>query len=552
MDTPAKIGRYEILERVGRGGMGVVYRGRDPVLDREVAIKAMLTDFEHDEAARPRFYREAKAAARLQHRNIVTVYEFGEEDGRPFIVMEFLRGLDLAQRIRQNPPLRLEEKLDIVAELCTGLHFAHQQGVIHRDVKPGNVWLVPDGSVKLLDFGISRVASTTLTQPGATTFGSAAYLAPEHVLDQPADTRADIFSVGVVLYEILTGERPFEGETPTAVLARIAQDEPRPIDALVPGLPPALVSAVGRALQKDPRCRYQHAGDLATELRTIRAALARPLHAVASMDLPLASPEARCSHPSQELGSDVPILSRPSPVDARPRSERAPLALATAAVVAVIALAIAYLWFAQPANRIADGRTSATAGRPPVAASKEPPVERPDAAPAPAVPAAVAAETAVRSGRSESREAASRQRPESVGRVSAGIVAIHGSYAFEVLDAGKVISLAAPSHEIPVRGRRTLRVRSAQYLLDQAVQVDPLDPRSRDVTIPEPGFLTLRWAAEDCSARIGDIDLGFPPVQERPIAAGTFLVRFTCPAGVEKQATVTVRPGQRKVESLRW
>ena len=224
--------------------MGAVYRGRDTVLEREVAIKVMSADFAADETSRPRFYREARAAAKLQHRNIVTIFEFGEEDDTPFIVMEFLRGQDLSKRMRAEPPLTLEQKIDIIAELCTGLHFAHEQGVIHRDVKPANIWLVPDGSVKLLDFGIAKFSSSTMTRQGSV-FGSISYMSPEQVNGSDVDGRADVFSAGVVLFELLTGKKPFAGDSPTAVLARIMDDEP--VRVRGPAGRPAEAAGRGRA-----------------------------------------------------------------------------------------------------------------------------------------------------------------------------------------------------------------------------------------------------------------------------------------------------------------
>ena len=160
MNAPKQItqvGRYKVLEKVGKGGMGVLYRGFDPVLDREVAIKLMLADFSDDaEQMRPRFYREARAAAKLNHRNIVTIFEFAEESNTPYIVMEFLRGTPLGSRMGSQPPLSLDDKLNIVAQLCEGLSYAHEQGVVHRDVKPDNVFILEDGSVKLLDFVAPR------------------------------------------------------------------------------------------------------------------------------------------------------------------------------------------------------------------------------------------------------------------------------------------------------------------------------------------------------------------------------------------------------------
>ena len=260
---PDKIGRYQILERVGRGGMGVLYRGFDPVLDREVAIKVMLTDFSEDEdQMRPRFYREARAVAKLQHRNIVTIFEFAEEANQPHIVMEFLNGVPLGSRMTAQPPLTLDDKLDIVAQLCAGLGYAHSQGVVHRDVKPANVFLLADGTVKLLDFGIAKLATSTLTRQGDV-LGSASYMSPEQVAgSELVDGRADVWSTGVVLYELLAGRRPFEGESPTNVIVKILREEPLPIESVVPGLPKQLVAAIVSALRKDPAKRTAKAEDL--------------------------------------------------------------------------------------------------------------------------------------------------------------------------------------------------------------------------------------------------------------------------------------------------
>lgn len=266
------IGRYKVLERIGRGGMGVLYRGVDPVLDREVAIKVMAGDFsEDDEGARSRFFREARAAARLQHRNIVTVFEFAEEGGVPYIVMEFLRGQSLAARMAVEPALTLDEMLDIASQLCTGLQFAHDNGVVHRDVKPANVWLRADRTVKLLDFGIAKLSASTVTRHGDV-LGSACYMSPEQLAGGAIDGRADVFSTGVVLYEMLAHRKPFDAESPTAVLLQIMQEEPTPIDRLVPGLPAALVAALERALKKSADARYQTAGDFGADLDLIRMA----------------------------------------------------------------------------------------------------------------------------------------------------------------------------------------------------------------------------------------------------------------------------------------
>ena len=255
--------------------MGVLYRGRDPILDREVAIKVMAGDFSADESARTRFYREARAAARLQHRNIVTIFEFAEDSGTPYIAMEFLRGQSLAQRMQTGPPLTLVQKLDIVTQLLTGLHYAHEQGIVHRDVKPPNIWLLDDGTVKLLDFGIAKIAASTMTNAGSI-LGSAFYMAPEQISGREVDGRADIFASGVVLYELLC--------QPSAVRRRFADgrdDEDRQRGGAADRASSSRICrrpwcrpSCARSTRKPSR-RFPHAGDFGAELRLLRLAAER-------------------------------------------------------------------------------------------------------------------------------------------------------------------------------------------------------------------------------------------------------------------------------------
>jgi hypothetical protein len=267
VESRKKIGRYEIRDCVGRGGMGALFRAHDPVLDREVAIKTMLVDFAQDEDGRARFYREARAVARLQHRNIVTLFDFGEEEGSPYIVMEFLVGQTVAECLRAGTQLSIDRVADIGAQLCTGLHFAHLRGVVHRDVKPPNIWLNEDGNVKVLDFGIAKFGDTTVTRIGGVV-GSVSYMSPEQVSgNEDVDGRSDIFSVGIVLYELICGKRPFRAESPTGIMMKIVNDPAPPVD--VPGVPPQLVSVIFRALEKDRAKRYQHANEMAADLRAL-------------------------------------------------------------------------------------------------------------------------------------------------------------------------------------------------------------------------------------------------------------------------------------------
>ena len=277
---PRQIGRYQILERVGRGGMGVVYRARDPVLDRDVAIKSMLVDFGVDQDARGRFQQEARAAARLLHPNIVTIYEFGEQEDSPYLIMEFLEGDDLEGLMRRNPPLSLERRLDIVApQLCDGLAFAHEQGVVHRDIKPGNVRVLDDGSVKLLDFGIATVQKSDATSGTGTFAGSAGYASPEQLSMECVDARSDLFSVGVLAYELLTGHQPFTGDSPPAVAYQVLNEEPPALRVVAPQLPEALEKVITRALQKKPDHRWGSARELGDAFREVGSAVekARPV-----------------------------------------------------------------------------------------------------------------------------------------------------------------------------------------------------------------------------------------------------------------------------------
>src|SRR5713226_1552275 len=216
-----KIGKYEVRERIGRGGMGMIFKAHDPVLNRAVALKVISTEIEVTDELRARFFREAQACARLSHPNIVTVFDMGEDDGRFFIVMEFLEGEELRRLITHSKPLALEDKLSVMLQVCDGLHYAHQKGVVHRDIKPGNIFLLRNGQAKILDFGIAQIATTEagLTRTGLI-MGTLRYISPEQVRGR-ADHRSDIFSVGAVFYEFLSFRPAFTGEDPMQLLEQL-------------------------------------------------------------------------------------------------------------------------------------------------------------------------------------------------------------------------------------------------------------------------------------------------------------------------------------------
>jgi hypothetical protein len=264
-----RIGRYLITGRIGRGGMGMVYRGLDEALEREVAVKTLTAEGAFEEDSRKRFEVEAKAAARLQHPNIVIVYELGEDRGVPFIAMEMLPGVDLEALLRAGEPLPLTEKLDVVIQVCRGLAYAHEHGIVHRDIKPSNIRLLEDGTAKIMDFGIAKLGATHLTKTGMMV-GTVHYMSPEQVRGKPLDGRSDVFSVGVILYELLAGQRPFRGEGATEVLYKIVHEPPPPVDlSALGGIAPRLQAVLERALAKDRDARYPGAAALAEDLAAL-------------------------------------------------------------------------------------------------------------------------------------------------------------------------------------------------------------------------------------------------------------------------------------------
>ena len=278
MQEPPKIpdiGKYHILELVGEGAMGVVYKAVDSVLDRTVAVKVMNDAIARHEELRQRFLREAQAAASLQHPNVVSIYDLGEVDGHLYIAMEFVQGADLETLIQGGEPLSLQEKLDIVIDVLSGLTFAHKRGIVHRDIKPANIRIAEDGRAKLMDFGVAHLASSNLTSTGAS-LGTPVYMSPEQITGGKATPSTDVFAVGAVLYELLTGVKPFDAPTLQGLFYKILTDKPTPVRELMPGLPTALDHIVEKAMAKDVPQRYQSALDMANDLTGVRAMLSGP------------------------------------------------------------------------------------------------------------------------------------------------------------------------------------------------------------------------------------------------------------------------------------
>lgn len=274
-DNARSIGRYEILAEIGRGAMGVVYKARDPNIDRIVAVKTISLfdlDSADDQEYRQRFYLEARTAGRLSHPGIVTVFDVGTspETGAPYLVMEYVAGSSLSKLLAAaQGRLPLGPALQLVQEIAEALYYAHSEGVIHRDIKPANILLTPEGKAKIADFGIARFDQTHLTLPGRV-MGSPAYMAPEQLDGETTDARSDLFSLGVVLYTALTGHRPFQGNSTATVCFKLANRDPLPVSAWDLDLPSELDQLLARAMAKDPARRFQSGFEMAQALRRFR------------------------------------------------------------------------------------------------------------------------------------------------------------------------------------------------------------------------------------------------------------------------------------------
>jgi len=273
----SQLGRYEILEELGQGAMGVVYKARDPLIDRIVAIKTINLGLALDEKEEyeGRFYQEAKAAGRLSHPNIVTIYDVGKSGDVAYIAMEFLQGRELRDVLNDHGLLPVDQVLDIAYQVAQGLAYAHEHEIVHRDVKPSNIMVVRDGLVKVTDFGIARMASSAVHTQTGMVLGSPKYMSPEQVMGKAIDQRSDIFSLGVMLYEMLTGQAPFTGENVNAIMYQTLNSVPVSPSMLNRGVPEMVNFIVAKALAKKLEDRYQHAKEFAVDLRACRDAMPR-------------------------------------------------------------------------------------------------------------------------------------------------------------------------------------------------------------------------------------------------------------------------------------
>jgi serine/threonine protein kinase len=392
MASPAVIvGRYRIVTLIAHGGMGSLYLARDPAIDRTIALKLLQKGFD-DESARERFAREARAAGRLRHPNIVTVFDVGEHDDQPFIAMEYVPGETLDQLIRRRTPLSIVNRLLILEDVCSGLHFAHTEGIVHRDIKPANVILDIAGTIKILDFGLAHAPDSGITRAGDQ-LGTLNYMSPEQVLGAHLDHRSDIYAVGALAYELISYQKAFPGTVRDGTMYRILNSDPAPLAALVPDLDPEVARIVERAMRKEADERYQSLDDMREDLATARGRLegsdaipAPDVDALATVEpqsaaegsspltpMPVRHSRARAlagvardSTPvvREELASSAPTLGsapaserRPPEAAVRRDSKRLAIAVAIAAAL-FVGLAAAYSRYASSNGRLAAGDTS--------------------------------------------------------------------------------------------------------------------------------------------------------------------------------------------------
>lgn len=319
-----KLGKFEIKRVLGNGAMGEVYLGVDPSIGREVAIKTILPAVAQGGEAKERFAREARAAGVLNHPNLVTIYEFGEDQGVLYIAMEFVKGHDLDELL-QEQSLTRSEALEILAQVCDGLGFAHRQHIVHRDIKPTNVRVQRDGRrlhAKVMDFGVAKISNSDMTATGMV-MGTVSYMAPEYIRTGKPDPRSDLFAVGVMLYECLSGRKPFCGDTTPTVLYKIVNEAPEPIEIdNLQGISPAIRSVLDRALDKNPDERFQSAEDLAKALRAAKdPTWLGQMEEVTSL---LRAPSATTTAPALPAASaptiQAPVvLTTPAPIPAATR-----------------------------------------------------------------------------------------------------------------------------------------------------------------------------------------------------------------------------------------
>jgi eukaryotic-like serine/threonine-protein kinase len=477
------IGRYRVVGLIAHGGMGSLYLAHDPAIGRTVAIKLLRKEFD-DEAARERFAREARSTGHLRHPNIVTVFDVGEHDQRPFIAMEYVPGETLAQLIRRRASLSIADRLAILEDLCVGLHVAHAEGIVHRDIKPANVILDVSGTIKILDFGLAHASDSGITNAGDQ-LGTLNYMSPEQVVGGRLDHRSDVYAVGVLAYELMSYTKAFPGTVQDGTMYRILNTTPTPLEAVMPGVDPEISRIIERAMLKEPERRHQNAEELREDFATLRKRLAgaeaspssdvqatadaRPArHALAGIardSSPLIQEALASSAKTVAQGSagESPMPARPAP----PKRGRLKLAAITVAAVTAILAAAFY--------------RNASLDRPEPSAGTDakPPAFQSAAGSAPAA----AGPTSATSGRDSDRRAIDERLNEIRATARRQLAAGDHSQLLNTLSAGLVLDAG----DVDLNGL-----------------IDELKRDARQLTVQARTNASRRGATEDSSVEFRD------------------------------------------------
>jgi len=581
-----RIGKYAITGRIGRGGMGMVYRGYDEVLEREVAVKTLTLEGSLDEDSRRRFHIEAKAAARLQHPNIITLYELGEDRGLPFIAMELLPGTDLEALMRSGEHLMLQEKLDLVIQVCRGLAYAHDHKIVHRDIKPSNIRVLEDGTVKIMDFGIAKLGGTGVTKTGMMV-GTVHYMSPEQIRGQTLDGRSDLFSVGVILYELLAGRRPFAGDGVTAVLYKIINEDPPELDFGELGTESeGLRETIRRTLAKDREQRPASAARLADELSAIltthlgslaaetspetreSVALSRRLlkegrveesmqrlrevtesnphsldvrRALRAATREMKRREQPAAPPVEDDFPELDATHQPGGATYLPAATRVePETVMQPTVVraeprarpplAAIVGGAAVVLIAVAAAAFLIGRGPAPSPSGPSGGAPRPS----------ATPSTTGASTAPL--RTLTPTAAPVAEPTPA--LPEGKVNVLSAYPLDVLWRGKLLARGQTSPQLSLpAGRQVLTLVASEYALKANVTVEVRPSAATDVAAPQLGRISIRANPDNCRVFVDGTFLDFPPILDKPLSVGRHTVEFRWPDGARRIETVDVTKG---------
>ncbi len=569
------IGKYEVLEKIGTGGFGTVYKAYDPFIKRFVAIKTCTTD---EEEVRKRFFQEAEISGNLQHRNVVTVYDFGTQADVPYLIQEFLTGEDLDRKIKRKEAIPNAEKVLFLVQIARGLEYAHSKGVIHRDIKPANIRILEDGTAKIMDFGIAKLAQrqSGLTQTGMT-LGTAAYLAPEQIRGEKVDQRTDIFSYGVLAYEMLTGERPFVGEAISGVLYQILNAKPRPLQASWGDCPPELARLVERCLEKDAGKRYPSCSELLKDLDVIlrrlraqrrpsdegmttsamRSASTSALSLMTGEPSPATGPTAVAAG-----GGEIDLTYHRDPHQRTPRSISTHAAYRTndvhwgrwAALLLLLAGGGGGWWYYQQMQRPATAGPAGAATAPLRATEPAPPPPQaaPEPAPAPARPSnpgpsAVAATTTPTTPAAAAPAAPEPPAPAPEPAKPAAVTVARGwsddltvtvdGGAARRLDREQKLELAPGSHVL------SFEILSADYSdsAERQITVKAGEKRRIDVPLARPGQLNVQAQINSPQGlvKVKGESWGQSPIRGRKLPPGTYRVEIA-PVQQEGAAGVSV------------